>query len=469
MKRTAVVIGSGPNGLAAGITLAEAGVQVEIREGAATIGGGTRSAEVTLPGFIHDLGSAVHPLAVSSPFFRNLPLPRYGLNWIYSPAALAHPFDDGTAVTLERDIADTAAQLGPDAKAYIELVRPLADRWAELMPDVLAPLNLTPSHPLLLARFGLRALQPAALLAKTLFRTERARGFFAGNAAHSFLRMEDPLSAAFGILLSVAGHAVGWPIPEGGSQQIAKTLAGHFLKLSGTIRTDATVHSLAETRHADLILCDVTPRQFLALAGPELPASYRDALSRYRYGPGVYKVDYALSQPIPWKAAACLRAGTVHLGGTLNEIAASERAAWSEEPSSKPFMLVVQPTLFDPSRAPAGKHTAWVYCHVPNACSVPMLDRMEAQLERFAPGFRDCVLAHRTWTPAELNHSNPNLVGGDINGGSLDWTQFVTRPTARRYRTPLIGVYLCSSSTPPGGGVHGMCGFHAAQWALRRL
>ena len=466
MRSSAVVVGSGPNGLAAAIHLARNGFDVQVRECASEPGGGARSAQITLPGFVHDLGSAVHPMAVCSPFFRSLPLAEHGLKWIYPPAPLAHPLDDGTAVMLEKDLATTAKELGPDGPAYRKLFRPLVEHWQQVMNEVLQPMPILPHHPFLLAGFGLRAIQPATVLSEALFQGGRARALFAGMAAHSILKLEMPLSSAFGMILGGAGHAVGWPVPQGGAQSITNALTGVLHSLGGRILTNSPVTSLDGLGNPDLLLCDVTPRQFLALGEHHLPRSFRKSLRQYRYGPGIFKVDYALREPIPWRAKECLRAGTVHLGGTLSEIADSERAAWGSEPSSKPFLLLAQQSLFDPLRAPDGQHTAWVYCHVPNGWSGNILPQMEAQIERFAPGFRECVLARAVHTPADLQHFNPNLIGGDINGGAADLVQFVLRPTWRQYSTPLKGVFLCSSSTPPGGGVHGMCGYNSARRAL---
>jgi len=466
MKPTAIVIGSGPNGLAGAITLAQAGFDVEVREASEQPGGGARSGELTLPGFIHDLGSAVHPLAVGSPFFSGLPLHDHGLNWIWPSAQLAHPLDDGSAVTLEFDISQTTAQLHDDGPAYRKLFEPLVERWPALARDVLRPLSL-PQHPLLLAQFGLRAVQPCTVVAKSLFRTERARALFAGICAHSTLKLEAPLSAAFGMILGAAGHAVGWPIPQGGAQRISDALIGLLQSLGSRVVTAAPVHALRQIRGYDLTLCDVTPRQFLLLAEGELRRPFRQLLEQYKYGPGVCKVDWALREPIPWRAKECSRSATVHLGGTLEEIAASERAANEGRDPEHPFVLLAQPTLFDPTRAPAGMHTAWAYCHVPNGWTGSALSQIEAQIERFAPGFRECVLARTVRGPGDMQCWNSNLIGGDINGGIPNIKQFALRPTWRRYGTPLKGVYFCSSSTPPGGGVHGMCGYWAAQWALR--
>jgi phytoene dehydrogenase-like protein len=463
----ACVIGSGPNGLTAAIVLAQAGLRTTVFEAESTIGGGARSAELTLPGFVHDVCSAVHPLAASSPAFASFPLARHGLEWIQPPLPLAHPLDNGSAAAMAMSLDDTCAGLGRDGPAYRRAIAPLVRRWRELVPMIQAPLLRVPVHPWLLARFGAIAFWPAAPLARLLFRTEAARALFAGNAAHSVLPLDALGSAAFGWVLAAAGHAVGWPIPRGGSQAIANALASYFESLGGRIVTNSRIGSLDELPDASLVLCDVTPRQFAAIAGNRLPDRFHRQLEAYRYGPGVFKIDWALSAPIPWKAAECSRAGTVHVGGTLDEIAASERAMSGTTPSDRPFVLVAQPSLFDDSRAPAGQHTAWAYCHVPHASTSDMTGPIESQVERFAPGFRARILARHTMTPADLERHNANLVGGDITGGAQDLRQLVLRPTRLLYRTPLDGVYLCSSSTPPGGAVHGMCGFHAAHAALR--
>jgi phytoene dehydrogenase-like protein len=467
LSRRAVVIGAGPNGLAAAIVLAQAGLQVEVFEAQPTPGGGARTLELTLPGFLHDFGSAVHPMAAGSPFFSSLPLA--GLEWIHSPAPLAHPLDDGTAVMLERDLNEAARSLGEDGNAWKKLMRPFVDRWLEFAPEILSPLLRIPRHPFLLAKFGLQALPSAKFLANRLFKTERARALFAGLAAHSFLALEEPLSAAFGIILGATAHAVGWPVPRRGSQSITAALCAHLESLGGTVRTSSKVTNLASLGEFAAALCDVTPRQLLEIAGDRFSPTYKRLLQRYRYGPGVFKVDYALSAPVPWKAAECARAVTVHLGGTMKEVAQSEDAMRHGRHAERPFVLLAQPTLFDSTRAPAGKHIAWAYCHVPNGSTVDMLPRLEAQIERFAPGFRDCVLARRIFQPADLQAMDANLIGGDISGGASDWRQFLLRPTWRQYATPAPDVYICSSSTPPGGGVHGMCGYNAAKLALRKL
>ena len=459
----AVVIGSGPNGLAAAIVLSRAGLRTQVLEAAEQMGGAARSSELTLPGFIHDLCSAVHPMAIASPFFRTLPLDRHGLEWIHPPVPLAHPLDDGTAVLMHRSISETCAGLGADGPAYRELMAPLVDACPGLLFDALGPLRF-PTHPFGMARLGLVGLRSARALAESRFHGERARALFAGVAGHSILPLEEPGSAAFGLMLAVAGHYAGWPIPRGGAQRISDALAACF---GGDVRCGERVQSLEEILPARIVLCDLSPRPLLGIAGHRFTDSYRKKLERYRYGPGVYKVDWALAEPIPWLAAECAQAGTVHVGGTLEEIGVSERAAWRGEHTDRPFVLLAQPSLFDPTRAPAGKHTAWAYCHVPNGSTVPMLDRIEAQIERFAPGFRELVLARHIMSAGDLEQRNPNFVGGDINGGAADLPQLFLRPTIGMYSTPLRGLYICSASTPPGGGVHGMCGYFAARRALR--
>jgi phytoene dehydrogenase-like protein len=479
MIRQGCVIGAGPNGLAAAITLAQAGLQVDVFEAEPQPGGAARTLELTLPGFLHDFGSAVHPLAVGSPFFSALALQNHGLDWIHSPAALAHPFDDGTAVTLERDLRNAESALGQDGKAWRRLMRPFAEHWAELAGEVLRPLPLLslslslPRHPWLLAKFGLRALPSAKTLVRSLFRDERTKAVFAGLAAHSVLSLDAPLSAAAGVLLGAALHSVGWPIPRTGAQAITRALCGCLADFGITVTTSTRIENLAMLPNSlpkyEVILCDVTPRQLLRLAGDRLSASYRNRLANYRYGPGAFKVDYALRQPIPWKAPECLRAATVHLGGSFEEIAVSEAAMQHGQHAERPFVLLAQPSLFDPTRAPAGRHTAWVYCHVPNGSTFDMLSRLEGQIERFAPGFRDCILARRVFSPAALEEMDANLVGGDVSGGAMDLRQLLFRPSWRQYATSAPDIYLCSSSTPPGGGVHGMCGHHAARLAASRL
>ena len=463
----ACVVGSGPNGLTAAIVLAKAGLRTTVYEAEPTIGGGARSAELTLPGFVHDICSAVHPLAVSSPVFASFPLAEHGLTWIYPPLPLAHPLDDGSAAILEMPLEATCARLGADGPIYRRAIAPLVQRWQELVPMIQQPLLQWPAHPWLLARFGALALWPASATARLLFRTTAARGLFAGLAAHAALPLEALGCSAFGWVLAAAAHAVGWPIPRGGAQSISNALASYFESLGGRVVTSARIRSLDELGDATPILFDLTPRQFLEVAGNRLPERFRRRMESYRYGPGVFKIDWALSAPIPWKAGECARAGTIHVGGSLEEIAAYERAVCGHTAAQRPFILVAQPSLFDSSRAPEGQHTAWAYCHVPHASTADMTEPIESQVERFAPGFRARILARHTFSPAELERHNANLVGGDITGGAQDLRQFILRPTRLFYRTPIEGVYLCSSSTPPGGAVHGMCGFHAAQLALR--
>ncbi len=462
----AIVIGSGPNGLAAAITLAQAGRSVLVVEGSDTLGGGTRSAELTLPGFTHDVCSAVHPMALGSPFFRTLPLRDHGLEWLQPAAPLAHPFDDGTAIIVERSVEATAEQFGGDAAAYTKLMSPLVKGWPQIEPTVLGSLAL-PANPFALARFGLLALRGASSLARSAFRSDKARAVFAGLAAHSILPLEKTPSAAFGLVLAVATHTVGWPIARGGSQKIADALASYLRSLGGEIVTGTMVETLEQLPKSRTVLCDVTPRQLLAISGASFPSAFRRSLAQYRYGPGACKLDWALDGPIPWRAAECVRAATVHLGGSLEEIEASERAPWQGRHAAKPFVLLVQPALFDPSRAPAGKHIAWAYCHVPNGSEADMSEEIENQVERFAPGFRSRILKRSVMPAASLQLHNPNLVGGDVGGGAPVLGQLLLRPTWRRYRTPAKNIYICSAATPPGGGVHGMCGHLAARAALR--
>jgi phytoene dehydrogenase-like protein len=465
----AVVVGSGPNGLAAGITLAQAGWRVLLLEGHEIVGGGMRSLPLTLPGFTHDVCSAVHPLALASPFFRTLDLSAYGLDWVHPPAAVAHPRDHAPAALLYLSLCETERALGADGARYRRLMAPFLASWEALIITFLGPLRI-PHHPLIAARFALTALRSVRGLAQAQFAGERARGLFAGLGAHSILPLHWPGTAAFGLLLGLLAHAVGWPLPRGGAQQLANTLAAHFRHLGGDIVTGFPVSSLDQLPPARATLLDVTPRQLLAIAGDRLPPGYRRRLARYQYGPGAFKIDYALSAPIPWQDPAVATAGTVHLGSSLAEISAGEHAVWRGQHPEHPYVLLVQPTNFDPTRAPAGKHVAWAYCHVPNGSTVDMTARIEAQIARYAPGFRDTILARHTHTAAALERYNPNYVGGDINGGAQHLLQHFNRPVARLdpYATPLPGLYLCSSATPPGGGVHGMCGYYAARSALKR-
>ena len=464
-SRKACIVGAGPNGLAAAITLAQAGAHVDVFEAEPQPGGAARTLELTLPGFLHDFGSAVHPLAAGSPFFSSLPLQTHGLEWIHSPAPLAHPFDDGTAVTLERDLRAAESVLGPDGNRWRRLMQPFAEHWSALTAEILRPLNMFTSHSLLLARFGLVAFPPAKIVAQ-VFRSERTKALFAGLAAHSFLSLDEPLSAAFGIVLGAAAHAVGWPIPRGGAQSITNALCAHLASLGVTVKTSTRIEDLSVLEeNYDAILCDVTPHQLLRIARNRFPTRFARRLAKYRYGPAAFKVDYALHHQIPWKSADCARAATVHLGGSFQEIAASEYDIRHGRHSERPFVLLSQPSLFDPTRAPAGKHIAWAYCHVPNSSTVDMLEPLESQIERFAPGFRDCILSRRVFSPGALEDMDANLIGGDISGGAVDLRQFFFRPTRRHYATPSRKIYICSSSTPPGAGVHGMCGHNAAKQA----
>jgi len=462
----AIVVGSGPNGLSAAITLQKAGLSVLVVEAKATIGGGMRTAELTLPGFKHDICSAIHPMAMGSPFFADLPLHEHGLEFVHAPLPAAHPFDDGKAAILSRSIKETARSLGKDGLAYLDLIQPLVYSWPKIVDDTLGPLGI-PKHPLLLAQFGLKAMQPSSWIAKR-FATEEAKGLWAGMTAHSIQPLTNYSSAAIGMVLSAVGHLYGWPIPKGGSQSIADALASYFISLGGKIETNFLVKSLDQLPSSDAVLFDVTPKQLLEIAGEKFSPLYKWQLESYRYGMGVFKVDWALDGAIPFTAAECNKAATVHLGNTFKEIADGEQLASSGGHPEKPFVLLAQQSLFDSTRAPKGKHTAWAYCHVPNGSTVDMTAAIENQVERFAPGFKDQILAKNTMNSSQIEAYNPNYIGGDINGGIIDIGQLFTRPALRvsPYRTSAKGIYICSSSTPPGGGVHGMCGFHAAKTAL---
>ena len=468
-KYDVVVVGAGPNGLAAAIAVARAGRSVVVLEAAETPGGGARTMELTLPGFRHDVCSALHPLAVGSPFLSALPLSKHGLEWIHPRYPVAHPLDDGSAVALARDVGATADALGADAKAYRRLMSPLVRDWDKIARGALGPLRL-PRNPIAMGRFGLKALRSATGLAKGHLRTAQARALFAGIAAHSVVPLEFRGSAAAGLILQAAGHAVGWPMPKGGAQKITDAMASYLRSLGGEVVTGVRVESLDELPHSRIALLDIGARQFARMAGDRLPKGYKRRLEAFRHGPGVFKMDWALDGPIPWKAAECAGAGTVHVGGTLEEIAAAEAAVWRGEHPDKPFVLVAQPSLFDDARAPRGKHVAWAYCHVPNGSDADMAERMEAQIERFAPGFGRRVLARHVMPPSAMEAYNANYVGGDIGGGANTLKQLFARPASAfaPYRTPIDGVYLCSASTPPGAGVHGMCGYWAARDALRR-
>ena len=466
----AVVVGSGPNGLAAAIVLARAGLSVVVLEANETIGGGARTEALTLPGFRHDICSAIHPMAMLSPLFRSLPLAEHGLKWIEPPFALAHPLDDGTAAILERSVEATAARLGADAAAYQGLLEPLTRRSAALFSEILGPIHLLPRHPFVLARFGVSAIRSALAVAER-FRSDSVRALWGGCAAHSFVPLDRAGTASFGLALALAGHAVGWPIPQGGSDAIVRALAGYLRSLGGEIRTNYRVTAMGDVPPSRAVLFDVTPRQLVQIAGDQLPPRYVRRLSRFRYGPGVFKIDWALDGPIPWRAPDCARAGTVHVGGTIEEIARHESEVWRGRTTDRPFTLVAQQSAFDPSRAPVGKHTGWAYCHVPHGSTADMTDAIERQVERFAPGFRDRILQRHTMNTAQFEAYDANVIGGDIGGGANTLLQFLARPVLAidPYATPNRRIFLCSSSTPPGGGVHGMCGYWGACSALRRV
>ncbi len=468
MKR-AIVVGSGPNGLSAAIALALAGIAVTVYEAADMPGGSVRSESLTLPGFLHDSGAAVFPLTIASPFLTTLPLADHGLEWIEPDVPVAHPLDDGDAAAQLHDLDASAELLGADGKAWKGLMQPFVRAWPSLLDDALAPLLRWPSHPFAMARFGMHALAPAARLARSRFKTERARALFAGLAGHANIPLEFAGSAGPTLVLAAAAHTTGWPIARGGAQVITAALVALLRSLGGDVRLGSAVESLRDLPAANAVLLDVSARQFLRLAGASVGEDDGEAFRSFRSASGVCKVDWALSQPIPWTAELCRRAGTLHLGGTLDEIAASERDAWEGRASEKPYVLLSQPSVFDDTRAPAGQHTAWAYCHVPNGSAENFTDRMEAQVERFAPGFRATILARYTRTVPQMETWNTNLLGGDISGGAMTLSQIFRRPTLPPYRTPLRGVFLCSASTPPGGGVHGMCGYHAAVAAARHM
>jgi phytoene dehydrogenase-like protein len=462
----AVVVGSGPNGLAAAITLRQEGLSVLLIEGKDVIGGGLTSAEYTLPGFVHDVCSAIHPLALGSPFFETLPLADHGLTYLQPELAAAHPFDDGSAAVLAGSVEETAKSLGADEQIYLDIFKPVVRDWPLIAADVLGPLHF-PKHPIAMAQFGLKALTSATYFAKR-FKTKEAKGLWAGMAAHAIQPLSNLSTSAIALVLMTAGHLKGWPIPQGGSKEIANALASYFISIGGRIQTGQFVKSLSELPSAKTVLFDVTPKQLLEIAGHKFSPLYRWQLERYRYGMGVFKIDWALDGPIPFTAAQARKAGTVHIGNTIEEIALSEKLTWEGKHSEKPYVLLAQQSLFDDTRAPEGKHTAWAYCHVPNGSTKDMTAFIEQQVERFAPGFKDLILARHTMNTLEVQAYNPNYIGGDINGGVIDLGQLFTRPVLRSspYRTSAKGLYICSSSTPPGGGVHGMCGYHAARQAL---
>lgn len=466
----AAIIGAGPNGLAAAVALARAGASVVVLEARDSIGGGTRTAELTLPGFAHDVCSGAHPMGILSPFFRQLPLAQHGLEWVRPGASVAHPLDDASAVMLWRDLDRTCDGFGRDGRNYRRMIAPFLDDPHALLADVMGPLRF-PRHPLKMARFGSMALWPATWLVGAAFRDVPAAALFAGCAGHSILPLSHPLTAALGLLFSITGHVEEWPVARGGSFAITRALARYLEQLGGVVRTGVQVRSVADLPLARVYLFDTDPAQLASITEPILPSGYLRRLRRFRYGPGVFKLDWALDGPIPWRDPSCLEASTVHVGGTMAEIAASEAAMWRGEHAQRPFVLVVQQSQFDPTRAPAGKHTGYAYCHVPHASTFDMTERIESQIERFAPGFRDRILARSATGPTAFQRENPNYVGGAITGGVADIWQTFTRPVARLdpYTTPNPRVFICSASTPPGGGVHGMCGYHAAQSALRRL
>lgn len=463
----AIVVGSGPNGLSAAITLQQQGLSVLILEARDTIGGGMRTAQLTMPGFQHDVCSAILPMAATSPFFATLPLEQYGLEYIYPEVAAAHPFDDGSAAVLKRSVQETAQLLGADAGAYLSLMEPVLEDWPFIASDILGPFHF-PKHPLRMARFGLKALPAATTIAKR-FTTQKAKGLWGGMAAHSIQPLTNYATSAIGLVLSAAGHLYGWPVPRGGAQTLANALARYFESLGGKIQTGFTVSKLQQLPSAHAVLFDVTPKQLMQIAGDQFSSLYQWQLNRYRYGMGVFKVDWALQSPIPFTAVECRQAGTVHLGNTFKEIVAGEQKTASGGHPQRPFVLLAQQSLFDDSRAPSGKHTAWAYCHVPNGSTVDMTSIIEEQVERFAPGFKQTIMAKHTFNTVTLQQYNPNYIGGDINGGIIDLGQLYTRPALRLspYKTSARGLYICSSATPPGGGVHGMCGHHAARQALK--
>ena len=464
-------MGSGPNGLAAAIELARNDFQVCVLEARDTVGGGMRTRELTLPGFLHDECSAIHPLGILSPYFRRLPLGEHGLEWLQFPASVAHPLDEGPAPVLYRSLNRTAERLGADGERWCRLMRPFLRHPHDLLADLMGPLRPLPRRPLTMARFGWYGMRSALHVARSQFAGVQARALFAGSAGHSILPLDFAGTAAPGLIFSLTGHVEDWPCARGGSASIARALERYFLSLGGTVETSRPVRSLADVPAARAILFDLTPRPLLDIAGSALPKGYRRRLARYRYGPGVFKLDWALDGPIPWTDTAVGEASTVHVGGTLEEIAASERDAWRGSHPERPYLILCQQSVVDRSRAPAGKHTGYAYCHVPGGSDVDMTDRIEAQIERFAPGFRDLVLARHVSRPRDFERLNPNYVGGAVTGGAADIRQLFTRPVARLnpYTTPNPRLFLCSASTPPGGGVHGMCGYFAARAAMRQL
>jgi phytoene dehydrogenase-like protein len=467
----AVIIGSGPNGLSAAIQIARHGFSVLVLEASSTIGGGARSAELTLPGFVHDVCAAVLPLSLNSPFFASLPLNQYGVEWIQSPVSLAHPMDNGKSALVYRSIQNTALALGTDGPAYHNLFSRLSEDWELIKQDILGPLPVPPRHPIASARFAMKALLPSTILAKQVYRDEPARAIFAGMAAHSIMPLETLATSAFGLVTNLLAHTVGWPLVKGGSQNLSNALGDYFVSLGGEIITSYRVKQISELPHSRAVLFDTSPHAMLKIAGEQFPTGYQKQIRRYRYGPGVFKMDFALDAPIPWDNEDNCLSPTIHLGGSMEEIALSERTVWKGDHSQRPFTILSQPTLFDTSRAPAGKHTVWAYCHVPNGSTLDCSEAVENQIERFAPGFRERILAKHTYTAQQMETYNENYVGGDINCGIQDLKQLFTRPVPRLspYTTPAKTIFLCSSATPPGGGVHGMCGYFAAQSVLNTV
>jgi len=463
-----MVIGSGINGLCAAITMVQAGHTVCVVEGEAEIGGSCRSAALTKPGFTHDVCSAVFPLAAASPFLKSLPLAQHGLEWIHSPACLAHPFDARSPAILWPSIQDTVKSVRERPGVYARVIGRLGRHAQSLFEEILAPVHL-PRHPLLLSAFGIQAMRSSMALGKFFFATQEGEALFAGLGGHSMLPLDQRFSAASGLVLALAGHSVGWPIAKGGSQSVTKALASYFASLGGVIVTSTRVESLDQLPQAKIILADLTPPQLVRIAGDKLTPKFRTQLERYQFGPAAYKVDWALSQPIPWRFPECGQAATIHLGGSAAEIRASERQVWSGSVAKKPFVILCQPSLFDSTRAPEGRHTAWAYCHVPNGFELEIASLIEDQVERFAPGFRGCILSKSVMNPNRLEQHNSNLIGGDISGGVMDFKQLFFRPTRRLYSTSIRNLFLCSAATPPGPGVHGMCGHFAAKAALKEL
>jgi len=464
----AIVIGSGPNGLSAGIRLAQEGLKVLIMEAKDTIGGGTRTKELTEPGFLHDVCSAVHPTALGSPFLSSLRLQNYGLEFIQPEVAYAHPLEDSEAAIAYKDIHKTAEGLGVDAEAYMKLYREFVDEWSYLSQDIFGTLRI-PKHPLLMAKFGWYGMFSAKLLSNSLFKTVKARALFTGCAAHSIVPLTRAFTASFGVVLGASAHSVGWPVAKGGSSAITNAMAKLFKSLGGEIKTNEHVKDLTDLPTSRAVLFDLTPHQIARIAKKKLPKSYLSKLRNYTYGPGTFKMDWALSEPVPWKNEEARKAGTLHLGGTFLEISNAEQAVWDGEHPEKPYVLVSQPTVCDPSRAPEGKHTLWAYCHVPNGSEKDMSHIIENQIERYAPGFRDTIISKHSMHAMEMEQYNFNYIGGDINGGAQTVTQLFGRPILKwdPYKIPADGLYICSSSTPPGGGVHGMSGYHAAQSVLK--